>query len=173
MSDEPQECVVCNEECQEQTACGHIVHTQCIARSGKSECPMCRQAVTISSDHLEVYNEAVIRNRRLEEERNREAAQEIQEQEVPRQNRRPQGPPLIYVGGRELRWIRVDPPEMNIDQLFIELATINQAREGQEVQCSARVLRILNLVYEARELSIEANINLRQLFDTILTVFEE
>jgi len=175
MSDDPEECVVCNEECNEQTPCGHIVHGQCIARSVKAECPMCRQPVIISSEDQRIYNEAVLRNRRLEEERNREAAQELQEQEAPQRERvhRARGPPMIHVGGRELRWIRADPPEMNMDQLFVELALLNQAREGQEVQCSARVLRLLQLIYEARECSIEANITLRQLFDTILTVFEE
>jgi len=29
------------------------------------------------------------------------------------------------------------------------------------------------MIYEARELSVEANLTLRQMFDTILTVFEE
>ncbi len=173
MSEEIQECVVCNEECSERTTCRHIVHVECIARSGKAECPMCRQEVTISEEYQTIFNQAVLRNRRVEEERNREAAQELQQQEQPQVLSRQRGPPIIQVGGRELRWNRVDPQEMNIDQLFVELATINQAQEGQEIQCSSRVLRLLQLVYEARELSIESNINLRQMFDTILTVFEE
>ena len=167
MSEEIQECVVCNEECSESTPCGHIVHLECVARSGKEECPMCRQETRVSAVHQEIFDQAVQRNRRLEEERNREAAEEIQERvERPRI-------PLIEVGGRELRWRRVDTDTVNVDQLFIELTMLNQAQDGEEIQCSSRVLRLLQMIYEARELSVEANLTLRQMFDTILTVFEE
>ena len=173
MSEENQECVVCNEECSERTPCGHTVHSECIAQSGKEECPMCRQRVTVSSDHREILDRAVQRNRLLEEERNREAAQEIQQQENPDERSVQRPPPLIDVGGREIRWRRVETETINVDQLFVELTMLNQARDGEEIQCSRQVLRLLQMIYEARELSIEANINLRQMFDTILTVFEE
>ena len=172
MSEEHQECIVCNEECSERTPCGHTVHSECIAQSGKEECPMCRQGLTISSDHREIFDRAVRRNRIIEEERNREAAQEIQQQENPdRENIR--RPPLIEIGGREIRWRRVESDTINVDQLFVELAMLNQAQDGEEIQCNRQVLRLLQMIYEARELCVEANINLRQMFDTILTVFEE
>jgi hypothetical protein len=80
---------------------------------------------------------------------------------------------MIEVGGRELRWRRHDSDTINVDQLFIELTMLNQAQDGEEIQCSSRVLRLLQMIYEARELSVEANLTLRQMFDTILTVFEE
>ena len=167
MSEEIQECIVCNDPCSERTPCGHVVHLECVARSGKEECPMCRQETRVSAAHREIFDQAVQRNRRVEEERNREAAEEIQERVG-----RPRIP-LIEVGGRELRWRRVDSDTVNVDQLFIELTMLNQARDGEEIQCSSRVLRLLQMIYEARELSVEANLTLRQMFDTILTVFEE
>jgi hypothetical protein len=170
MNEETQECVVCNEDCSEITHCRHIVHSECIARSGKEECPMCRQEIKVSLTHREIFDQAVQRNRFLEEERNREAAQEIQQQEDPPMVRRPV---LIQVGDREIRWRRIESSNMNIDQLFIELAMLNQAHEREEIQCSTQVLRLLQMVYQARQLSIESNISLRQIFDTILTVFEE
>jgi hypothetical protein len=167
MSEEIQECIVCNEECSERTPCGHVVHLECVARSGKEECPMCRQETRVPVAHRELFDQAVQRNRRVEEERNREAAEEIQEHlGQPRVS-------IIEVGGRELRWRRVNTDTINVDQLFIELTMLNQARDGEEIECNSRVLRLLYMIYEARELSVEANLTLRQMFDTILTVFEE
>jgi hypothetical protein len=167
MSEEIQECIVCNEECSERTPCGHIVHLECVARSGKEECPMCRQETQVPAAHREILDQAVQRNRRVEEERNREAAEEIQERVG-----RPRIP-TILMGGREIRWRRHDSDTIDVDQLFIELTMLNQARDGEEIQCSSRVFRLLQMIYEVRELSVDANLTLRQMFDTILTVFEE
>jgi hypothetical protein len=46
---EVEECPVCLNEINSQLSCGHKVHTSCVVKSGKPECPLCRQNVELSA----------------------------------------------------------------------------------------------------------------------------
>ena len=100
-SNEDHECIVCNEECEELTPCRHRVHQGCIAQSGKAQCPVCRQVVTIHPEHQETFQRAERRNQRAEEEQNREAAEQIQQEE--RRGRREPVLPEMDIGDRVIR----------------------------------------------------------------------
>ena len=39
------ECPVCTENINSSLNCGHFVHKECIIKSGKNECPICRKDV--------------------------------------------------------------------------------------------------------------------------------
>ncbi len=47
----PKECVICTENLDDEIplSCGHWIHRHCVVQSGKSECPMCRQPVRLTS----------------------------------------------------------------------------------------------------------------------------
>lgn len=53
--DKPENCVVCYEKLtinDPPLNCGHWVHIDCILMSGKSQCPLCRQSVSINNRQL-------------------------------------------------------------------------------------------------------------------------
>jgi hypothetical protein len=158
------ECLVCNDPVQWSTPCGHSVHQECIARSGKEECPVCRAIVKLDVSYAPLLTSAQKRNREAEEERNREAAQQLQET-VPAER--------VHIGGRVLRWREAPTGRLDIDSLFTELSRLNFARHNEEVTCSKGSLDLLALVYSAREVCAVNNLSMREVTDIILTVFEE
>lgn len=53
IQEKPDECPVCMEnlrKTKKPLPCGHWVHYKCILRSGKKECPICRQDVDIPGE---------------------------------------------------------------------------------------------------------------------------
>jgi hypothetical protein len=49
---EVEECLVCLNEINTQLSCGHKVHTSCVVKSEKQECPLCRQNINLSNDDI-------------------------------------------------------------------------------------------------------------------------
>lgn len=51
--DKPEECQVCTEEFNDKDtplACGHWIHKECVIKSGKSICPMCRFQLNLTKE---------------------------------------------------------------------------------------------------------------------------
>jgi hypothetical protein len=172
---------VCNENIEDQPlVCGHHVHWLCIARSGKTECPLCRQLVEVPLAYREILSSAEERNRRAAEEANREAAAEIAEElnneddedDHDEEERREPGY-LMRVGHRVLRWEERRISEMTTDLLFEELASIHYAEERTLIECDPRVMRVARLMYQLKEESVLTNTSMRVLTDIMLTLFEE
>ena len=49
-------CHVCYETNPSVLVCGHSVHVDCIIKSGKDTCPICRQKVSLEQEQLEEMN---------------------------------------------------------------------------------------------------------------------
>jgi hypothetical protein len=45
---EEKECFVCVLPIESPLPCGHFVHTECIIRSGKAQCPFCKKKIYLS-----------------------------------------------------------------------------------------------------------------------------
>lgn len=62
----PEECSVCFESLTNEKKaldCGHWIHRECIIRSGKSECPICRSPVTLGVKATKALNTVAERYR--------------------------------------------------------------------------------------------------------------
>lgn len=62
----PAECAVCFENLENERKsldCGHWIHRECVIRSGKSECPICRAPVTLGVKATKALNAAAERHR--------------------------------------------------------------------------------------------------------------
>ena len=46
-----EDCGVCFETVENSLTCGHKIHEECVANSGKSICPICRAKVTLSEEN--------------------------------------------------------------------------------------------------------------------------
>jgi len=84
VTEKPDECIVCCYDLYPQKYplnCGHWIHTDCVVKSGKAECPICRQPVTLSDINTKKLLAVERRHRReKEEEEGRELfAQYMQE----------------------------------------------------------------------------------------------
>lgn len=58
--EKPEECPICVEkfeECDKALKCGHWVHKQCIIKSGKSKCPICRLYIYLKPTELKECNQ--------------------------------------------------------------------------------------------------------------------
>lgn len=76
--EKPDECPVCCDDIDENDIleCGHWVHMDCIKRSLKPECPMCRQPLKLSKDIMESIQK---NSQSMNDEWEREAEEEIQQ----------------------------------------------------------------------------------------------
>lgn len=48
MATKKEQCCVCVEDYPPELSCGHFVCTKCVVKSGKRECPLCRQPVALT-----------------------------------------------------------------------------------------------------------------------------
>ena len=48
-----EDCGVCFENVEDALTCGHKIHEDCVVKSGKSTCPICRAVVTLSEEKAE------------------------------------------------------------------------------------------------------------------------
>lgn len=64
--DKPDECIICTDQMNENTPleCGHWIHTECVKKHFKPECPLCRTSLNINvtgnvpiNESLEEFNE--------------------------------------------------------------------------------------------------------------------
>lgn len=56
IQEKPKECPVCLDElgCEKHLSCGHYVHKQCVLKSKKACCPICRSEIELDLDELEI-----------------------------------------------------------------------------------------------------------------------
>lgn len=80
IQEKPDECLICCDALSEDTPlpCGHWIHLNCIIRSGKAECPVCRSPVVLNERDTKSLQE--IRIQRREEEIQEEQEEIIRDQ---------------------------------------------------------------------------------------------
>ena len=58
--EKPEECPICLEPFLEDMnplkPCNHWIHNECVARSGKKECPICRSEIDLPENFEELYS---------------------------------------------------------------------------------------------------------------------
>ena len=69
-SEEIEECCVCTDPIEKKLECGHYIHMDCVIRSGKDLCPVCRTKLNLNiSDRKKMHEYAEkYRKSSLEEE---------------------------------------------------------------------------------------------------------
>ena len=167
------DCVICTEELLSDISdleCKHQVHWECIAKSGTSQCPICRLDITIPTQYQYLFEkskkekEARIQNQN--EEASRELATQLSSSSSSRRRRN-----MILLGGRELEF---NPLQVwNPEDLFIHMATINQSRQREQINVHQYTIDICNHMYELKALSIETGISFRDLVETMLNILDE
>ena len=71
-----EDCAVCIESCPvNPLSCGHWIHFDCIVKSEKKECPMCKESLTFTKEQCRIFNQY------RREQSSRREQQRIQESE--------------------------------------------------------------------------------------------
>jgi len=71
---EKEDCIVCTEESNCVLSCGHWIHKECVIKTGKPVCPICRKHILMT---LQEYNQTAIYNQQYKEEQIQEDEQEL------------------------------------------------------------------------------------------------
>ena len=82
-SDKPDDCIVCCEKIRQRAplSCGHWIHTDCVVKSGKPNCPVCTKKVKLSESNLKKCQaKGKALKKELEEEEEKEVERELKEQ---------------------------------------------------------------------------------------------
>lgn len=121
--DKLDECCVCIENLSDDDylSCGHWIHTSCVVKSGKQECPICRAEI-ILTDQDKSQLEKIAKDRR--------------DEEVEEQHRR--------LTSNE------DPEIVNYLENIIMLALMNDIENMRIGHQPSEILRPLFLVYRRR-----------------------
>ena len=168
------ECAVCNEECNVRLSCSHHVHYECIARSGRSRCPVClHEPIELPAEHQQTFQQAVLRNQHFIEEQNREAAEDIQRQEEPVQIRRPNYRE-IQLGYQIRRWRQRVSNDYNVGHIIEEVGQLLYTTEPTSViEADNRSVQLTQMGMSLREIGIDLNMSVRELVNVLLTVLDE
>lgn len=66
LSEKPDECIVCLEtlDDKDHLQCGHYIHRECIIKTGKNKCPMCRANVKLDKKEAKECEKYELKYRR-------------------------------------------------------------------------------------------------------------
>ena len=98
-------CAICMEdenECKQPLSCGHWIHFDCVLKTCKKECPMCKSVLKFSAEQTVVFNahKKEIKMKFQREESLRQAEISFRERDI----RREQREESLIIGRRQYRY---------------------------------------------------------------------
>ena len=174
-----EDCPVCSDECKEQLSCGHFVHQSCVARSGKSKCPVCRADVVLSEEHTALLAQsAQSLNNHLQAQADQESVQlarQLQTAEISAER-----------GGQRTRTIRTpygrnvsirleaQPAAYLVDELLASVAKLQEdiAERRRAISADPVTIDLVTLIWSFRELAVETGLTVGNLTDIVGTLGE-
>lgn len=166
-----EDCAVCTDECEEVLTCGHNVHWQCVARSGRASCPVCRAQLQIPEQWTLLFRES---QTAVSEELARRATTESENLARQLQN-------IEVQGGTNRRYIRtpvgrtlvVRVQETNgpvsIDELMSGIARLqHDVVEGRRTtESTASAVDMVTLLWTLNEISAETGLSTASLIEAL------
>ena len=172
--DEEMECSVCIEECKTMLDCRHRVHLECIARSGKQECPLCKQQVTLPPSLKTVCDRT---KREMEQERKEQDTQESLRvaAELQRQLQPPRVTVLTFPTHRMRVTIDPEPIRWNVDEFTMEVCRLmmNSNTRTMSMNTTQSVVNAFQLIYSLNRLSVETGLNTEDLANVLAIVTKQ
>ena len=173
------DCPVCSDECKEQLSCGHFVHQSCVARSGKSKCPMCRADVTLSEEHTALLTQsAQSLNNHLQAQADQESAQlarQLQTAEISAERGGQRTRNIRTPYGRNVS-IRLEnqPAAYSVDELLTSVAKLQEyiAERRRAIRADGVTIDLLTTIWSFRELAVETGLTVGNLTDIVGTLGE-
>jgi hypothetical protein len=114
------ECIICLESFEKDftplTPCNHYIHQECIAKTGKLECPLCRNKITLDEKYKQTYDEAVSNHLQEKMEEDRECAMDYMKEYI-------RDIAVNYVNRRFLNTEENVENALNYIRLFIKIYT--------------------------------------------------
>lgn len=166
-SEDDNDCTVCANECTNKLHCGHLIHYECIAKSGKKECPICRKNVNLPY-YLEHEFRAALESKEKYLKQQQEEMSLQQARELQRQENRParqQNSITIRYGERQTRVLLNDDGELSLDRMFIETSQISLAlhTRSREIEVARNSFKLWQLFMNMNEISAETGVEFESL----------
>jgi len=164
-SDEEEDlCTVCLDECKSPLPCNHNIHLMCIAKSGKSECPLCKANVTLPQDLSTICEKTrqqfEMERKQQEERESADLARQLQRQEQARRTTT-----LSFPTHRMRITIDPEPDRWNEDDFTMEVARLMMNSHSAVTQMNSyqSVIDTFQLVYSLNRLSMNTGLSSEQL----------
>lgn len=172
MSEE--DCGVCMEACDESLTCGHRVHWQCVARSGRAACPVCRADLELPQEWQSLLQESAAAvaeelQRRANAESENLARQlqglEIRGADDSQQTRRIQTP---HGWRMNVRIVDTDGG-VAIDELMSGIARLQHdvANGTRRTEAMSSAVDMVTLLWTLNEISAETGLSTRSLIEAL------
>lgn len=164
--DEENECIICVEPCSIPLSCGHFVHELCVAKSGKSECCICKKEVKLEISLEEICQQKSQERKeeikKQEEEESIRLARELQQERVTR----------ITINNFTCNVTLMPEKEWISDEFTVEICRVMHEIYSKKTRIKTynSIIQTIPLIYQINSISMATNLSVNDICNCISLV---